>query len=357
MSDTAKIRVGIVGANPERGWARDAHVPALQHLSDQYELAAVSARTQEIADAAKAAFSAGKAFGDSLALARDPGIDLVIVAVKVPEHRAVVLAALEAGKHVYCEWPLGRDVEEAVEMAAAVGPDSHAMIGLQSLSSPAVRQAAAIVASGALGKLRMLRVLSPTAGWGVESPAFYAYLQDKKNGATLETIAGGHTLAAIEAVVGQYVEIDARNTIIRPEMRLAGTDETVARTCADHMMVLGRHDSGCVSTLEVIGGAATTPFRFELEGEKGWLRLVGGHPGGFQVGALSVETNVEAPPAPDSSAEGLVGPPHNVAEGYARLAADIRGGTRTVPDFKAAVALSRLLDRIEAASDTGIRQS
>lgn len=353
---TAKIRVGIVGANPERGWARDAHIPALKHLADDYTIVAVSARTQDIADAAKAAFGADKAFGDSLALARDPDVDLVLVAVKVPEHRAVVLAALAAGKHVYCEWPLGRDVAEAVEMAEAVGSDSHVMIGLQSLSSPAIRQAAAIVKSGALGTLRMLRVLSPTAGWGVESPAFYAYLQDKRNGATLETIAGGHTLAAIEAVVGRYIEVDARNTILRPAMRIAGTDETVARTCADHMLVLGRHDSGCVSTLEVVGGAATTPFRFELEGEAGTLRIVGGHPGGFQVGALTVDTDVVAEPAPASAAGALAGPPHNLAEGYARFAADIRAGTRTVPDFDTAVALSRLLDRIETASDTGMRQ-
>ncbi|WP_298692833.1 Gfo/Idh/MocA family oxidoreductase [uncultured Sphingomonas sp.] len=356
MTGESLIRAGIVGANPERGWARDAHVPALRHLSTDYTLAAVSARTQEIADAAKLASGAERAYGDSLALARDPGIDLVIVAVKVPEHRAVVLAALAAGKHVYCEWPLGRDVAQAEEMAAAVTPGIHATIGLQARSAPAVRQAAAIVQSGALGKLRSLRVLSPTAGWGAESPAFYAYLQDKRNGATLETIAGGHTLAAIEAVVGRYVAVDARATILRPDMRISGTEETVARTCADHMAVLGRHDSGCVSVLEVVGGTTTMPFRFELEGEHGWLRLTGGHPGGFQAGALTIESDVEIPPAPAVAAD-LSGPPRNVAESYVRFAADIRADTFTVPDFADAVRLSRLLDHIETASDTGMRQT
>src|ERR1700704_5517352 len=122
------IRVGIVGANAERGWGRDAHLDALRSLP-QFTIGAVSARTQALAERAATAFGVTRAFGDSRALARDPDIDLVVVTVKVPEHRTVVLAALEAGKHVYCEWPLGRDLEEAKEMAAAVRPGSHAVVG------------------------------------------------------------------------------------------------------------------------------------------------------------------------------------------------------------------------------------
>ena len=125
------IRVGVVGANAHRAWAHDAHIPALKRLP-QFELGAVSARTQDLAEEARAAFGAAR--GDSLALVRDPDIDRVSVTVKVPEHRALVLAALEAGKHVYCEWPLGRDVAEAEEMARAVRPVSHVAIGFQALS-------------------------------------------------------------------------------------------------------------------------------------------------------------------------------------------------------------------------------
>ena len=285
------LRVGIVGGNPQRGWAHDAHVPALSHLKEDFVLEAVSARTQEVAEAARAAFGAKRAFGDSLALVRDPDIDLVSVTVKVPEHRAIVLAALEAGKHVYCEWPLGSDLAQAREMAAAVGPDSHVMIGLQALSSPAIRQATQLVREGALGRLQLMRVYSPTAGWGAEAPPFYAYLQDKRNGATLETIAGGHTLAAMVALAGAYNEVDARNTILQSRVRISGTDELIQRTCADHMLVLGHHESDCVSTLEVLGGSAQRPFSLELSGENGWLKVSGGGAGGYQAGFLKLETS------------------------------------------------------------------
>ena len=44
-------------------------------------------------------------------------IDLVVVTVKVPYHFELVSAALNAGKHVFCEWPLGNGVEEARKLA------------------------------------------------------------------------------------------------------------------------------------------------------------------------------------------------------------------------------------------------
>ena len=352
---TGPIRVGIVGANAERGWARDAHLEALRALP-QYTLAAVSARTQPLADAAAKHFGAQRAFGNSLALVRDPDVDLVAVTVKVPEHRGVVLAALEAGKHVYCEWPLGVDLGDAREMAAAVGPASHAVIGLQGLSAPAIRQAAQLVREGAIGAPRVLRVFATAAAWGETAAPHYAYLQDKQNGATLEAIGGGHTLAAIEALVGRYVEVDARNSILRPKVPVAGTDEMVDRTCADHMLVLGAHESGCVSTLEVVGGTSTRPALFEVQGSEGWLRVVGTVPGTYQIPRLALEASVPTPPLPEPAVPQLSGPPVNVAEAYARFAEQLRTGDRTLPDFGEAVRLTGLLDAIDTASADGRRQ-
>jgi predicted dehydrogenase len=214
-----------------------------------------------------------------------------------------------------------------------------------------------MVSDGALGELLVMRVTSPTAGWGAEAPPFYAYLQDKQTGATLASIAGGHTLALMEALAGAFAEVDARDSTLQKRVRITGTDETVERTSPDHMMVLGRHASGCVSTLEVIGGARAIPFRLELVGSKGSLAITGRFPGGYQAGDLTLETSVphEAPPAP--VAPGLTGPPANVAEAYARLAGAIRSGGHVDTDFNAAVRLTRLLHAIEMASDQGRRQT
>jgi predicted dehydrogenase len=346
------LRIGFAGANPERGWARDAHFPALKALP-RLSVHAVSARTQEIADAAAAEFGASKAFGDSLAMARDPEVDVVAVTVKVPEHRAIVLAALEASKHVYCEWPLARDLTEAEQLADAAGKaGTHVCIGLQGADAIAVRHAAKLVREGVIGEPMALRVVSSTQGWGTVAPPFYAYLQDKRNGATLASIAGGHTLAMIEAIVGPYAELGARNSILVPQVQLAGSGERVQRTCADHMLIHGRHASGCISNVEITGGA-NVPLAFELRGSKGTLTIEGHHAGGYQCGDLTVHCSVETEPQPEPALAGLSAQAINVGQLWAHFENDIRSGARTVPDFAAAVKLHALLDAIDKASDEG----
>src|SRR5207237_1318083 len=72
----------------------------------------------ESARAAGEAFGVNAVFSDHEQLMTRPDIDVVAVTVKVPHHRELVSAALAAGKAVYCEWPLGRDLDDARAMAA-----------------------------------------------------------------------------------------------------------------------------------------------------------------------------------------------------------------------------------------------
>jgi predicted dehydrogenase len=121
MLNRNKIRVGIVGANPSRGFASIAHIPALQVLAD-FEISAVCTTRQGSADAAARHYGVPLAFYDAEKLAQHTDVDLVTVSVKVPDHYQPVIAAIEAGKHVYCEWPLGRNTDEAVRMRDAADP-------------------------------------------------------------------------------------------------------------------------------------------------------------------------------------------------------------------------------------------
>lgn len=346
------LRVGFAGANVARGWARDAHFPALSTLPGLV-IKAVSARTRDIAEAAAQAFGAARAYDDSLALARDPDAEIVAVTVKVPEHRQIVLAALDAGKHVYCEWPLARDLDEAEELAAAARrAGTHVAIGLQGANSLAVRRAAQLVRDGAIGSLLNLRVVSSTAGWGTQAPPHYAYLQDRRNGATLTTIAGGHTLAMIEAVVGSFTEVSARNSILHRKVAIAGINEVVDRTCPDHIVIHGLHETGCISNVEIIGGEHL-PLRFELRGTLGTLEIQGSHPGGYQCGALHVVTPLTSPGSDAVLADNATGPAVNVGEMWRRFEQDIRSGERTIPDFEQAVRLTKLLDAIDQSASEG----
>ena len=153
-----EIRVGIVGANNKAGWAKVSHVPAINGLPG-LKLAAVATRNEQSAREAAEAFGADRWFSDPFAMIRDDRIDVITIAVKVPAHRELVLAALDAGKAVYCEAPLGRTVAETEEMASAVG-SLHTAIGLQGRLNPAVRRAAQLVSSGRIGRPLNARIVS-----------------------------------------------------------------------------------------------------------------------------------------------------------------------------------------------------
>ena len=127
-----KIRVGMVGITPNRGFSSIAHMPALMGLPD-FEVVAVCTTKQASAEVAARHYGATHAFADPVKLARHPDVDMVTVCVSVPGHLDPVMAAIDAGKHVYSEWPLGRTTAEAVELTAlAKARGVQTAVGLQS---------------------------------------------------------------------------------------------------------------------------------------------------------------------------------------------------------------------------------
>jgi predicted dehydrogenase len=97
-----QIQVGIVGASAQKSWAQISHVPAINDLSG-LTLAAVATRNEQSARKSAEAFGADRWFSDPLAMIGDDQIDVITISVNVPAHRELVLAALSAGKAVYCE--------------------------------------------------------------------------------------------------------------------------------------------------------------------------------------------------------------------------------------------------------------
>ena len=131
-----KIRLGFIGANVRSNWASQSHFPALL-ASPDVVLTAVCTTRPESAEEARRTFGAQLAFHDYRAMVASPEIDAVAVVVKVPEHYGPTKAAMEASKHVYTEWPLGRTTAEAEELAAlARSKGVQTAVGLQSRVSP-----------------------------------------------------------------------------------------------------------------------------------------------------------------------------------------------------------------------------
>jgi len=133
-----KIRLGLIGANVTGTWSARAHLPAVRASAD-VELTAVCTTRADSAEAARRAWGARLAFDDWRKMIASPEIDAVAVVVRVPSHYAPAKAALEAGKHPYCEWPLGRTTAEAVELSAlAKARRLVTAVGLQARANPAL---------------------------------------------------------------------------------------------------------------------------------------------------------------------------------------------------------------------------
>ena len=119
----------------------------------EYDLAAVCTTRQETAEESAKAYGARKSYWDFREMVADPEIDVVDVCVRAPSHYEVAMAALEAGKHVFCEWPLGANSAQADEMASlAEAKGVRTMVGLQSRYAPSFQRFSTAGAGGIPGQ-------------------------------------------------------------------------------------------------------------------------------------------------------------------------------------------------------------
>jgi len=362
-----RIRVGIIGANPDRGWAAEAHIPALKSLSDAFEITALSTTRRESADAASKLFGVPAAFDNHQDLVNRADVDVVAITVKVPHHLELASAAIDAGKAVYCEWPLGNGLAEAEAMAALAKKQGVlAVAGLQARSAPSVAYVRDLIKQGYVGEVLSTSLIGSGMGWGPTVAPSNAYMNDKRNGATMLSVPFGHAADAMCYCLGEVKELAATMTQRRRSFSIAGTGQRQPMTAEDQVSVTGLLDGGAAFSIHYRGGVARgTNLLWEINGTEGDLQLsaAGGHAQIFELtlrGGKGAQPTVEVLPVPPqyrwSPPQGP-GPSTNVAQAYARFARDYREGTHLCPTFDDAVTRHRMLDAIETASATGRRQA
>lgn len=353
------IRVGLIGLNPGIHWAATAHIPALKALSGDYQLVGVANTSLTSAQRAAQAYGLPHAFESADALVNSPEIDLAVVTVKVPHHHALVTAALNAGKHVYCEWPLGNGLDEARELAdLAEAKGVIAAVGTQLRAAPEIEHLQHLIASGYIGEVLSTTLVGSGGQWGGQTDAAHAYLDDKTNGATLLSIPLGHTLAGFRDVLGDFASLSARLINRRQTTHIADTGETRPKTSHDQILVHGALASGAAFSIHYRGGMSRgVNLLWEINGTEGDIQVTGAN-GHAQMVQLSIrgakgdatELTPLMPPAaayegwPDNSIA------RNVARVYAMIARDIHDGGDSAPSFRDAVALHQTLDAIERSA-------
>ena len=352
------IGVGIIGLSAGGGWAGLARVPALRAQPDRFSLVGLAASSPDAAAAAAAAFDVPFATDDPAALAARSDVDLLVITVKVPEHRRLIEAVAGAGKPIYCEWPLANGLAEAERLSNAV---TTGFVGLQARSAPPLRYLRDLIADGAIGRVLSSRIDAIVeAPWNGETSARRAYLNDRRNGATMLTIPFGHTIDAMRWVLGDVRDVAAMTALLRPDVR--SDDGTIIRSdVPDHIAATARLAEGALASLHYRGGQVRLDgFHWEIAGSEGDLVVIG-HDGHLQYGRVRIlsgrhgEPLVERP-LPDRYRRVDLPPLSHgfaVAHAYAAVADALDGKAGEAPTWHDALDLHRLLDRIERSGQAG----
>jgi len=355
-----KIRLGLIGASVKGTWSARSHLPALRASSD-VELTAVCTTRADSAEAARSAWGARLAFDDWRKMVASPEIDAVAVVVRVPSHYAPTKAALEAGKHVYCEWPLGRTTAEALELAELAKANGLVTaVGLQARVNPALMHMKELVAGGYVGEVMAVHVSLMREGV-LSRPSNRTWQRDAELGANTLTIANGHTVDAMRFVAGDFSRLSAVVATQAKQWLDTGTNTWLYVTSPDNILTSGRLANGAVVSVHIAAiPFAGSGYRMEVYGRDGTLVAAGedspqlsavtlhGAERGNTLAAIQVPERftVAAPGTPSGEAI-------NVGQMYTLFAQAVQEGKSRHPTFETAADLHRLVDAIKQASDTG----
>jgi predicted dehydrogenase len=277
LSPVRTIGCGVIGT----GYMGACHAQALIGVSHAFE-PALRPRLEMVADvspagaeAARARFGFARATTDWQELVADPAIELVSITTPNILHKAMALAALAAGKHVWCEKPLALTAADAAELvAAAEAAGTTTLVGYNYLRSPAVAFAKQLVADGELGAVTHFRAIFDEDFMGPAAFPFSWRCETAKAGTGALGDMGSHLVNLAHYLVGPIAEVSAGLATAIPEREDA--DGRLRRVENDDVSeVLVRFENGALGHLGCsrIAWGRKNGLDFELYGRNGGLRF------------------------------------------------------------------------------------
>ncbi|KAL9555990.1 hypothetical protein MBANPS3_002104 [Mucor bainieri] len=275
--------LGFIGLSAGYSWAGQAHLPGLRLIQDSpYKITGIVNSTLEAAKASKEKnkLQDAQPFGSIHDLLSQANVDTITVSVKVPHHYEYVHAALEAGKDVVCEWPLGNGLQEAEELSnLAKSKNVKTGVVLQARKAPSIIKAKELVESGAIGKVVSTNFLGSIDIWSQYADEhFPEYPNQRKNGVNLLTVPLGHDLDALAFVLGEFEFLHGIVTHSDEHGKKTLTGKTILKDTPDQVLVQGLLQSGATASVHIqsVQSSELTKekgFRWEIRGSKGDIVL------------------------------------------------------------------------------------
>lgn len=210
-------------------------------------------------------------------LLADPDIQLISITSPNGLHREMAVAALEAGKHVWCEKPMALTLEDAEAMAAAAAKakGQATALGYGYLRNPALQHARNLIALGAIGTVFDFRgsvdedyMADPALPWSWRLTAKDAGL------GTLGDLTV-HLISLAQELMGDISSLCAMVDVVHEERPVPGSERTARVENDDIAHALVRFSSGArgLLTSSRIAHGRKNGLKIEVHGSKGMLWL------------------------------------------------------------------------------------
>src|SRR5262245_16967531 len=271
-----EIRVGLIGA----GFMGRAHTIAYREVGAVFDLPAapvlelIAEIDQGTATAVARKLGFRRATADWRQLVQDPAVDLVDITAPTAAHREIAIAALAAGKHVYCEKPLAPTAAEARGLAArAAKTRVVTMVGFNYLKNPIQALARDIVASGEIGDIIDFRGIH-AEDYMISPEAPMTWRGSGPRGSGVVADLGSHIVSLARYLVGPIESVcGTLDTIVKQRPSAPGSRRRRRVRADDQARFLARFARGCGGTIEAswVATGRKMQLAYEIAGHKGSL--------------------------------------------------------------------------------------
>ena len=348
------LRVGVIGV----GMGAAVHVPALVHMPET-ALIGVCARRTGRAIAVAAQYEVPLVTTDFRQIVNESSIEAVIIAAPPHLHHQMVIASLEAGKHILCETPMARSLAESRDMARmAANAKVVAMVNHQFRFDPVRSRIKSLVDSGYIGTPQAvnLTVFRSTLNDPYSRP-FSWHSQLEQGGGMLGSI-GCHEIDSLRWWLGE-VDSVAGMASTMVDRRITADGSGMARVDADdNFAFVLRFVSGALGTVHVTTTSGVeSGEEILLSGSEGILiaqsggTLLGARRGESQLVEIVLPVDHDPDHTPPESTHPMMRPTYRLMQQWV---AAIRNGTSSPsPSFQDGAKVQEIMDGVRRSGQQG----
>jgi len=363
----ARLRFGLIGS----GYMGRAHAIALHSVAAAFgadyavECVTIADVTAERARAAAESLGFAAGAADWRSIVADPAIDVVDICTPNHLHAEMALAAIAAGKHVYCEKPLALDMKESAAIVAAARRARVCnVIGFNYICNPMLQVAQEMIAAGELGEVVMFRGSYLEDYMGDPAVPYSWRCQRKLAGSGALADLGSHLINMGHFLLGPLARVNATLRTVHEQRTDRASGERRPVENEDIAQALVEFSSGVRGTMEIsrIATGYKCGLGIEVHGTRGTLLFdqermneLKFYNGGDAAGRRGFRTILAGPEHADYAAF-CPAPGHGLGINDLKvieirnLIRGIRSGGVASPDFAEGLRVQQVMTAMELAA-------